>query len=211
MTGTPTQRFDAPTEHPRSQHALAPEFLLRLLRPGSAQTIVVTSPDTLSAAFIIDAVQTAAKSGPPIDRVGRREELNDVTGRELKVFRKSPCPPSARNPSDNYASDPTSAAECSDNVAGLELDGVETHPPIDRVSRFEELNDVTGRELRVFRKSPRPPRARNSAPASDDDASHVTERSGFTPQSTNVASEMKASPSLGRIPALQDLMEDAAA
>jgi hypothetical protein len=36
-------------------------------------------------------------------------------------------------------------------------------PPIDRVGRLELLNDVTGRELRVFRKSPRPPRSSRSA------------------------------------------------
>ena len=168
MTKTPTQRVDAPPGPPRSQHAFTPEFLLRLLRPGSAQTSVVTSPDTLSAAFIIDAVQTAAKSDPPIDRVGRREVLNDVTGRELKVFSKSPCPPSARNPSDNYASGRTSAARNLNNAADCDRDGVETHPPIDRAGRFEVLNDVTGRQLRVFRKLPCPPRARNPAPASYD-------------------------------------------
>ena len=33
---------------------------------------------------------------PPIDRVGRRKLLNDVTGRELRVFCKSPCPPRSR-------------------------------------------------------------------------------------------------------------------
>ena len=41
-------------------------------------------------------------------------------------------------------------------------DRVSANPPIDRVSRFEELNDVTGRELRTFRKSPCPPRGRSS-------------------------------------------------
>ena len=35
-------------------------------------------------------------ANPPIDRVGRLEELNDVTGRELRSFRKSPCPPRGR-------------------------------------------------------------------------------------------------------------------
>ena len=33
---------------------------------------------------------------PPIDQVGRRELINDVTGRELRVFRKSPCPHRSR-------------------------------------------------------------------------------------------------------------------
>jgi len=40
---------------------------------------------------------------------------------------------------------------------------VGSQPPIDRVGRFESLNDVTGRELRVFRKSPCPPRSSGSA------------------------------------------------
>jgi hypothetical protein len=42
-------------------------------------------------------------------------------------------------------------------------------PPIDRVGRLEVLNDVSGRKLRVFRKSPCPPRRRNCSHASDDD------------------------------------------
>jgi hypothetical protein len=163
MTHTPAQQLDAPTEPPRSQHAFAPEFLLRLLRLGSAQTIVVTSPDNLSATFIVDAVQTAAKSSPAIDRVGRHEELNDMTGRKLKVFRKSPRPPRARTPPDNFAADGVCAARKLKNAVGHEQDGVKTDPPIDRVGRFEVPNDMTGRELRVFRKSPHPPRARNSS------------------------------------------------
>ena len=40
---------------------------------------------------------------------------------------------------------------------------VGAQPPIDRVGRFESLNDVTGRALRVFRKSPCPPRSSRSA------------------------------------------------
>jgi hypothetical protein len=40
---------------------------------------------------------------------------------------------------------------------------VGSHPPIDRVGRLESLNDVTGRALRVFRKSPCPPRSSRSA------------------------------------------------
>jgi hypothetical protein len=208
MTDTVAQRFDAPTELPRSQHAFTPESLPRLPRPGCAQKIVVTSPDTLSAAFIIDAVQTAAKSEPAIDRVGRLEVLNDATDRKLKVFRKSPRPPRARNLSDNYASDRTSAAECSDNAADRVRDVVETDPPIDRVGRLEVLNDVTGRELRVFRKSPCPPRARNSAPASYDD----TSGGAYTGECFKnlVAREVKASPCL-HLRRRYSLMHDAVA
>jgi len=40
---------------------------------------------------------------------------------------------------------------------------VGSHPPMDRVRRFESLNDVTGRALRVYRKSPCPPRSSRSA------------------------------------------------
>jgi len=221
MTNTPTQGLDAPTELPRSQHAFAPEFLLRLLKPGSAQTIVVTSPDTLSATFIIDTIQTVArhakatryygekrcaasaypgtrdKARAPIDRVGRLEMLNDTTGRELKIFRKSPCPSRARSSSpasDDDASGGACAAECSNDVSGRELDGVETDPPIDRAGRFEALNDATGRKLRVFRNSPRPPRARNSSPASDDDAAGGARVAGCSNDAPG--REVKVSPCL---------------
>ena len=232
MTDTSTQGLDAPTELPRSQHAFAPEFLLGLLKPGSAQTIVATSPDNLSATFIINTVQTAARQAKatrhhgekrcaasahpgtrdeartPIDRVGRFEMLNDVTGRELKVFRKSPCPSRARRSSpasDEDASVGVCAAECSTDAPGRKLDGVETDSPIDRLGRFEALNDATGRKLRVFRNSPRPPRARNSSPASDDDASggaHVAGCSNDAP-----SREVKVAPYLHlgmRLPSTED-------
>jgi hypothetical protein len=40
---------------------------------------------------------------PPVERVGRFESLNDVQGRELRVFRKSPCPPRSRSSSVTYS------------------------------------------------------------------------------------------------------------
>jgi len=193
MTGTPTQGRDAPTELPRSQHAFAPELLLRLLRPGPAQTSFVTSPDTLSPTIINTAQILARHAKATTDRLGRLEMLNDVTGRELKVFRKSPCPPRARNSSpasSDEASDGACASKLPWREAGpanhhddkvdsdRELDGVETDAPIDRAGRFEALNDGMGRTLRVFRKSPCPPRARNPPRASSSPASggaHVAE------------------------------------
>ena len=57
-----------------------------------------------SSAPSVEGWQAHLKSDPPIERerVGRRESLNavsgrhellnDVTGKELRVFRKSPCP-----------------------------------------------------------------------------------------------------------------------
>jgi len=47
------------------------------------------------------------------------------------------------------------------------LDG--STPSIDRAGRFESLNDVKGRELRVFRKSPCPPRSRSSSRSCDSE------------------------------------------
>ncbi|KAJ1481117.1 hypothetical protein T484DRAFT_1748321 [Baffinella frigidus] len=91
-------------------------------------------------------------------RVGRFEVLNDVSGRALRAFRKSPCPPRGRATSP--ASDDGTSG---DRVGRFEL--------LNDVSGRELLNDVSGRALRLFRKSPCPPRARNLAPASDDDAS----------------------------------------
>ena len=47
-------------------------------------------------------------------------------------------------------------------------------PPIDRVGRREVLNDASGREARVFIKSPCLPRRRNTSPACDDETSSLT-------------------------------------
>jgi len=101
---------------------------------------------------------------PPIDRVGRFEALNDVAGRKPRVFRKSPCPPRARNFSPASGDDDKDFHQASYSVN-------DSHPRFERVGRFESLNDVAGRQPRVFRKSPCPPLARISSPASGDDDS----------------------------------------
>ena len=197
-----------------TEPAPTPEFL-RLLR-------CLTSPACLEE-------QGRLHTNPSSDRVGRFELLNDVTGREARVFRKSPCPPHGRRSSINARSHtpmlisadfieesklrsgahhpPASHDEFlarrqrAPRVMPLETKltssfevlntpnvnpepaekewnassprcstgrgRVATHPPIDRVGRLESLNDVTGRKLRVFRKSPCPPRSSRSAPPSE--------------------------------------------
>jgi len=108
-------------------------------------------------------------SEPPTEQVGQFELLNDVAGRELRVFRSSPRPPPARRSSP--ASDDNASDDDKDvhHKASYSVD--HSHPPFERVGRFELLNDVASRQPRVFRKSPCPPLARISSPASDDDAS----------------------------------------
>jgi len=117
----------------------------------------------------LDTFARRFNSEPPIERVGRFELLNDAAGRELRVFRSSPRPPLARScvsASDDDSSDDDTAFhhESSSSVS-------HSHPRFERVGRFELLNDVEGRQLRVLRKSPCPPLARISSPASGEDAS----------------------------------------
>ncbi|KAJ1467213.1 hypothetical protein T484DRAFT_1921769 [Baffinella frigidus] len=100
--------------------------LLLLLRAGSAQTIV-TSPVKTAFAWASTSQHdgetttrgaVSARPGTsrsfvaqlnsdhPVDRVGRTETLNDVSGRKPTVFRKSPSPPTlARNLSYDSDSD----------------------------------------------------------------------------------------------------------
>ena len=108
---------------------------------------------------------------PSIDRISRFELLNDVTGRELRVYRKSPYPPRGRTSIN--ASGPSVALKvtmASRSPRCFEEDErLSANPSIDRVSRFELLNDVTGRKLRVYRKSPYPPTVRGSSPAHDSE------------------------------------------
>ena len=111
----------------------------------------------------LDTFARRFNSELPIERVGRFELLNDVAGRELRVFRKSPRPPRAR------ISSPGSDDDAADDDKDLHHESSysvnNSHPPFERVGRFELLNDVAGRQLRVFRKSPCPPSARISSPA----------------------------------------------
>jgi hypothetical protein len=135
-----TQGLSTRTERP------TPEFL-RLLR-------CLTSPTCFEE-------QGRVSANPSSDRVSRFESLNDVAGRERRVFRKSPSPPHCRRSSIN-APGPTEARNAPSPRSGGP-GRLGSHPGIDRVGRSSEsVNDVTGRELRVFRKSPCPPRARRS-------------------------------------------------
>ena len=135
-----SQGLSTRTERP------TPEFL-RLLR-------CLTSPSCFGE-------QGRVRANPSSGRVSRFESLNDVTGRERRVFRKSPGPPHCRRSSINSPG-PTEAR----NAPSPHSEGqgrLGSHPAIDRVGRSSEsVNDVTGRKLRVFRKSPCPPRARRS-------------------------------------------------
>ena len=131
----------------RTESASTPEFL-RLLRG-------LTSPHCFGEQGRVNANTSS-------DRVGRFELLNDVAGRDMRVFRRSPSPPHSRGSSID-APGPTEARNappprCSEGQGRLG-----SRPPIDRVGRSSEsVNDVTGRKLRVFRKSPCPPRGSRS-------------------------------------------------
>ena len=92
-----------------------------------------------------------------IERDGRFESLNDVTGQELRLYRKSPSPPRGRT--SNNVSGPTVELQAPATSPSC-LEGQEHS--IDRSSRFESLNDVAGSKKRVFRKSPPPPHRRFS-------------------------------------------------
>jgi hypothetical protein len=108
---------------------------------------------------------------PSINRVSRFELLNDVAGRELRVYRKSPPPPRGRTSINAFglsvalkATMATRSPRCFE-----EDERLSANPSIARVSRFELPNNVTGRELKVYRKSPSPPTIRGSSPAQDSE------------------------------------------
>jgi len=142
MSGTPAVPLLA--EPPPFATAL----LLRLLRPGPTQTIA-TPPDKAPAVTLSDAMMN-----DPGPTVARHAPTSKVYG-ETRITAQS-------------------------SAGGIE--GWRAHltsdPPIDRVVKHDflndesgreprvglraVLNDVSGRTLRVFRKSPCPPRARNS-------------------------------------------------
>jgi len=132
-----------------TEPALSPEFL-RLLR-------CLTSP--------LFEEQGRMSTNPSSDRVGRVECLNDVNGRALRVFRKSPYPPHCRKFSIN-APEPTEARNAQPPRCFDRQGRVPPHPPLVR-GRHELLNDVPGRELRVYRKSPYPPRSGRFADPSE--------------------------------------------
>ena len=140
-----SQEDSATIEHCPSQPAFAPENLLRLLRPGCAQTNDTSRVDTLTRTLSAAVINHPAHAGgwyarsasaPPATRIETRTTSIDIES--------------------------TRAFEEWRALLGLE-------PPIDRVGRHEALNDVSGRQLKVFRTSPCPPRRRNCPHASDDD------------------------------------------
>ena len=141
----------------------------------------------------LDTFARRFNSEPPIERVGRFELLNDVAGRELRVFRNSPSPPQARScaTASNDAADDDTDFHHKSSYSVNDL-----HPPFERVGRFELLNDVAGRQPRVLRKSPRPPLARISSPASGDDASDGASESECSSDAAGF--EQKESPCLHR-------------
>ena len=145
---TRLQGLAATTDPSPSQQAVAQEQLLRLFRPGSAQTIA-TSPDntltaTLSDASINDPAPTAARRSPAPTYCG-----------ETCSTASAPMGTSGET-----------RASASDYDVEAWLAHLNSESPIDRVGRLEVLNDVSGRELRVYRKSPAR-RARHSSDESD--------------------------------------------
>jgi hypothetical protein len=140
----------------------------------------------------VDTFARCINSEPPIERVGRFELLNDVAGRKLRVFRTSPRPPRARSTSP--ATDDDASDDDTDFHHKASHSVNHSHPPFERVGRFELLNDAAGRPPRVFRKSPCPPFARSSCPASDG---HASDGASDTECSSDAAGfELKESPCL---------------
>jgi len=150
-----SQGLSAATNPRPWQRAVAPENLLRLLRPGSAPTIP-TSPDnnpTATRSLSNDPAHTAERHAPaPSLRTASAPQAP-----RGETMTPSTSPSIIDSQSSTYA------------FAGWRAH-LSSEPPLDRVGRLEVLNDVSGRELRVFRKSPCPPRRRNSCPVSTDDA-----------------------------------------
>ncbi|KAJ1484289.1 hypothetical protein T484DRAFT_1894598 [Baffinella frigidus] len=168
---TPSSRYYGETRSTASAHP----------GPIGERRVASTPPTSFerhSSARSFEGRQTRTNS----DTRGRRIELlNDVAGREPRVFGNSPFP---------RASSPASDDGTSSDVPDDTADEV-----IERVSRFELLNDVAGRELRVFRKSPCPLRARS--PASDDGTSDGASDCTDTECSNDAAArELKVSPCL---------------
>jgi hypothetical protein len=117
--------------------------------------------------------QDRSSTNPSTDRGNRFESLNDVAGRESRVYRKSP--PAPRGRSSINASGPTVAAKAHTIASRLprcfeEDERLSANPSIDRASGFELLNDMTGRKLRVYRKSPPPPTRRISSAVHESDS-----------------------------------------
>jgi hypothetical protein len=168
MTGTParsllasSQPLDSAPEPFPLQRASATELLI-LLRAGSNQTIV-TSPDTsapenLSAAVTSVPAPTEARHAPASSYydVMTRSAASTAASTPLSCIDIQEFPHGCEGWRVHLNSDPPIKH-------GDPLD-VLNNVSIKRVGRLEILNDVSGRKLRAFRKSPDPRRPRNSNP-----------------------------------------------
>jgi len=149
-----SQGLSATNEPLPSQHAFTPENLLLRLpapKPGSAQMIVTSSIDTstviLSGALINNPAHTAERHAPAPSL--RTASAPQATSGETMTPSTSPS-----------MIDRRSSAQAFEGWRAH----LRSEPALDRVGRLEVLNDVSGRELRVFRKSPCPPRRKKLLP-----------------------------------------------
>jgi hypothetical protein len=155
-------RLDAPLKPPRFATELLlrgaeTEHLLHLLRAGSADTIV-SSPDnapavTLTDALIDDPGSTAARHAPAASYYGETRSTTQSSARGFDGWRA------------HLTSDPPI-----NRVVQHDFLNDESGRKPREGRRREALNDVTGRKMKAFPKSPCPPRARSSSTDSDDDA-----------------------------------------
>ncbi|KAJ1479170.1 hypothetical protein T484DRAFT_1749267 [Baffinella frigidus] len=154
MSGTPDHPPLARSQQLDSASELTPfQLILRGLRPGSAQTIVTlpAPPYTLSDALINVPAPTAARVAPASSYYG---EMRSTAAVQVGTS------------GETRTSSTSSTSSFDGQSSAPDFEGWRAHmkpdPPI-RVGRFELLNDETGRELRVFRRSPCPPRGRSTS------------------------------------------------
>jgi hypothetical protein len=105
------------------------------------------------------------------DRSDRHEELGTMAGSEHTVSCENSGGAAPTSPHrDSDVNDEPRLVEDAQEM-GSDTDDVteDVMCGTDRVGHRELLNDVTGRKLRVFRKSPRPPARRSSSPAHDSE------------------------------------------
>ena len=155
MARTPDKSLPAGTQGLRAttEHALKPEFLHLLLWLQNEQNSGHIDPSPSSS---------VAWHAP----TARPEGQISTTGSEHDVCCEKRSRASARCFDGQGPLSSTSSFEQVGLIESLN----DSTPFIERVGRFESLNDVTGRALRVFRKSPCPPRRKVSfSPASDSE------------------------------------------
>jgi len=160
MTGTPAHsvlasslRLDSASEPSPLQHASATELML-LLRAGSltstwSDQTIAPSPDKAAPEILWDAATSVTL--PTEARHAPASRYHDVMTRSV---------------ASSAASTPLSCFDIQASSHASEGWRVHltSHFPMKRVGRSEFLNDVSGRVLRVFRKSPDPRRPRASLP-----------------------------------------------